>query len=107
MSTILKHSRYKPAIGGHAPGDLRDAFGEAVDAYEQWEDGAPEPTVELREQPVPISTVCGLLWNCADQLPGLLANQLRDLYRWPDEPPPSNTYGAAARRLKAMIAEAA
>jgi hypothetical protein len=30
--SILINSRYNPARGGHAPGDLRTAFEEAVEA---------------------------------------------------------------------------
>jgi hypothetical protein len=49
-AAILVKSSYNPAVGGHAPGDIRDAFAEAVDAYERWDDGDPEPTVEVRDQ---------------------------------------------------------
>jgi hypothetical protein len=102
MPSVLNGSFYRAAGGGHAPGDLRDAFCEAVDAFEQWEYGAAEPTVELREQVVPVSQVFGLLWNCSDILPGTVWDQLGDIAR-SDDPPSRRTYGAAARWLKARI----
>ena len=67
-------SFYKPARGGHAPGDLRDAFSASLEAFDLWEDGEPEPTVELRDKQVRISEVCGLLWNCSDTMPSTLCS---------------------------------
>ncbi len=97
---ILRSSSYNPARGGHAPNDVREAFMEAVDAFADWRDGAPEPTVEVREQDVPISAVCGLLWNCHDALPSLLRSVLEDvgIER-------CGSYASAARYLKPAIAE--
>ena len=94
-------SFYTPARGGHAPGDLRDAFCEAVDAYEDWKEGDPEPTVELRDKQVLISTVFGLLWNCSDTLPGMVWKQACDLGA--DEVAKRGTYSAVARWMKPMI----
>src|SRR5919205_790634 len=71
MTTILHHSRYNPARGGHAPGDLRDAFCEAIEAMRLWDGNGPEPTVELRDRSVAVSEVCGLLWNCSDVMSSL------------------------------------
>jgi hypothetical protein len=45
-------SSYNARLGGHAPGDLRDAFS-ALDAFQDWEAGTPEPTVKLRDGDVP------------------------------------------------------
>jgi hypothetical protein len=93
MSPILKGSAFQPAKGGHAPGDVREAFCEAVDAFEERQNGAPEPTVELREQQLPISAIFGLLWNCSDILPGTLWSQLEDVAGH-DDLPKRRTYGA-------------
>ena len=95
---VLTGSYYVPARGGHAPGDIRDAFAEALDAYEDWADGEPEPTVELRDKQVPISAVFGLLWNCSDILPDAMWRQAADLGA--DESAKSHTYSAIARWLK-------
>ena len=99
MST-LHGSFYSPARGGHAPGDLRDAFAEAVDAFAAWRDGDAEPRVEVRERPVPISALCGLLWNCRDALPSLLRTALEDagFER-------CGSYASAARQMKAAIVQ--
>jgi hypothetical protein len=100
---LLIKSFYAPARGGHAPGDVRDAFVEAVDAYEAWEDGTPEPTVDVRDQPIRISVVCGLVWNCTDVMPGRLYDHLANLVRWPEDMTQRRTYAAGARLLKSMI----
>ena len=103
MTVLLKGSSYLPSRGGHAPGDVRDAFLEALDIYVNREVGAAEPMVELREQQVSLCQLCGLLWNCTDILPGFwwdTACGLAEANRrdWPR----SRTYGATARWLKAM-----
>jgi hypothetical protein len=104
--SILQHSFFHPARGGHAPGNLRDAFCGAVDAYEPWADGDPEPTVEIRDRELKITAICGLLWNCSDIMPYLLYDQINDLMRLPMEMPQRRTYAVGARLLKAMIASA-
>ncbi len=59
---------------GHAPGHIRSAFLDAVEAYSGWNDGDPEPCVEVEihyePRSTPISRVCGMLWNCTDIIPG-------------------------------------
>ena len=101
MASILTGSLYSPARGGHAPGDVRNAFFAAVEAYDTWEISEPEPTVELRGQRVPISQMCGLLWNCTDTMPNLLCGHFRDC----DEPVPGS-YAVAARLLRSRIRNA-
>jgi len=77
-TTNYTHGRH----GGHAPGHICDAFIAAIDAFEAWKDGEPEPTVEheVHNQPVEItiSQACGLVWNCSDILPNLVVRQLED-----------------------------
>jgi len=70
---------------------------EAIPAYIAWEDGTPEPTVELREQQVTISQLCGLLWNCHDILPSGAIFELDGC----DADLKSQTYASAARWMKA------
>ena len=103
-NAVLNHSFYKPARGGHAPGDLRNAFLEAIEAYEAWETGEPEPTVELRERQMCLPEVCGLLWNCSDIMPGLDQRHLENML--PDPEGSCFTYARAARALRAAIAAA-
>ena len=89
---------------GHAPGHIREAFLNAIEEFMAWNDGEPEPTVDVEFDYVPnttpISAVCGLLWNCTDILPGSVYRDLRDgaqieLRR--------QTYAAAAQGMRAVI----
>lgn len=65
----LVRSSCKPSRGGHAPGDIRHAFLRAISAFYEWTPRTPEPVVRVRGRAVPLSEVCGLLWNCTDTLP--------------------------------------
>lgn len=88
---------------GHAPGHIRSAFLDAVDAYTDWSDGEPEPSVEVEihyePRAVPIGRVCSMLWNCTDIIPGSAFDELTgnglDVGR--------RTYAACARAMKAKI----
>jgi len=111
--SLLK-GNYSPRSGGHAPGDVRDAFLEAVNEYANSEAGSPEPVVELREQQVTLSKLCGLLWNCSDAMPGSGWNQVCHVAgcephgpREDEGGPRRRTYGAVARWLKATIRQRA
>lgn len=110
ITAILKGSAFSPARGGHAPGDLRDAFSDALEAYSaaldpygQWPVGKREPEVELREQSVPISKIFGLLWNCSDTVLGWMVDEITDIAR-DDKLPPSRTYGGFSRWLRGRMA---
>lgn len=102
--SILMQSRYNPARGGHAPNDIRDAFLEAIEAFEKWKDGESEPTVDVDGSDIPISQVCGLLWNCTDILPGAAVVSLRDLDS--DNELQRSSYAGGARFLRDRIAAA-
>lgn len=107
-AAVLRGSFDDATTGGHAPGDLRDAFLEAIDAFDAWQPGEPEPVVEVREQQLPISRICRLLWNCNDILPGLVWDEIAGNWESPPssadyDGPKSRTYGAAARWLKEQI----
>lgn len=88
---------------GHAPGHIRSAFLDAVEAYAAWNDGEPEPCVDVdvryEPRPTPIGRVCGMLWNCSDIIPGDAFDTLEgcgvDVHR--------RTYAACARALKYEI----
>lgn len=94
-SPIFFKSYYQPRRGGHAPGDIRAALFEAVEAYEIWEDNTPEPVIEIRGQSLPISRVCGMLWNCTDIMPWLTCSALELRH--------GSTYAQGARHLKSLI----
>lgn len=93
--SILMTSRYASARNSHAPGDLRDAFLEALDLLIHAPLGAPPPTAELRGARIQMGALCGLLWNCTDQLPGHVRADL-DALGFTGR----SSYGAAARWLR-------
>jgi hypothetical protein len=88
---------------GHAPGHFRDAFCDAVEAFNQWDGTGAEPMVdfEVNYQPkrITISEACGLVWNCTDIMPSAVVDRLRDLGI------KSNTYAAGARAMRQWIAD--
>jgi hypothetical protein len=71
-----------------------------VDEFAAWKAGEPEPHIDLRERSVPISVLCGLLWNCRDTLPSLVCTMLADagIER-------CGSYASAARQMRAAIAK--
>ena len=100
--SLLIGSCYSPGRGGHAPGDLRDAFADAVDAFEAWGGGDPGPTIEVRGARLTVSAICGLLWNCSDIMPPTMRQRLNYLTKRPPDGLPGNTYAAGARLLKSL-----
>jgi hypothetical protein len=106
MSLICSHATFCPSRGGHAPGHIRDAFLEAIEAYADWEAGHPEPVVHLGWTTLSISRICGLVWNCRDILPGMACRELADLDVWSDKRqvfPEGSTYARGARALLELI----
>lgn len=106
--SILISSRYRPARGGHAPNDIRDAILAALEDLRGWAPGAPEPTTEVRERQVPLSVLCGLLWNCTDTLPSSDGAEVWSFVeRYGDGYEAGRraswSYGRAARALKAVF----
>jgi|GEM_PF-2736523 len=102
--SVLVRSFYKPGRGGHAPDDIRDVFLNAIEAYAAWEDGEPEPQVEVRGRPMRLSEVCSLLWNCRDTMPGIDRDHLEGMLCWPQ--PSCGSYARAARALKDAVGRA-
>jgi len=101
MRTTYKHNRR----GGHCPGHVRDTFLAAIDAYLDWNDGDPEPTVEFEvnyePRPILISKAARQVWNCSDVLPSLAVAALEDAGIEIGR----RTYAAAARSMtRAMSA---
>ena len=94
--SMLKGSRFEPSRGGHAPGDVRDAFQEAVESWADWEpETKPEPVVDLRDKPTPITAVINLLWNCTDIMPSDLCD-CADM-------PAGSTYAQGARQMSRAV----
>jgi len=87
----------------HAPGHVREMFRDAIEAFVNWNDGQPEPTVtyEVNYEPhqITISQGCGLLWNCKDVLPRADYDHLG----YCGIEPKSQTYAAAAHAMLQAI----
>jgi hypothetical protein len=98
-----KESSMKRPYSGHAPGHVRDTFGEAVEAFYHWNGTDPEPTVEFEVHHEPrqitLSEACTLVWNVSDIMPGWMVDLLReyDLQK--------TTYAAGARAMRRWINE--
>lgn len=54
---------------GHAPITLQNAFHDALEAFEEWEEGNEEPLVAVEGRAVPISYIFAHMGACTDQLP--------------------------------------
>ena len=98
--------RNAPLRHGHAPGHVRETFGDAVEAFMAWNPGESEPVVtfEIGYEPheIPISCACTLVWNCVDIIPGRLHRELCEDARLDIK---SQTYAACARAMRASIRE--
>ncbi|WP_316216745.1 hypothetical protein [Bradyrhizobium sp. SZCCHNR3003] len=90
---------------GHAPGHVRDTFGEAVEAFYHWNGTDPEPTVEFEvhyePRQVSLSEACNLVWNVSDIMPGWMV----DLLRGNELDLKASTYAAGARAMHRWIKE--
>ncbi|WP_146604441.1 hypothetical protein [Rhodoplanes roseus] len=99
--TTLQSSKYNPSRGGRAPNDLHAGFDDAVQAVLAWDNGQPEPAVEIRGSDISVREICGLLWNCTDFLPAAVCADLNEM---DDEfPLRGASYARGARCLKAII----
>jgi transcriptional regulator with XRE-family HTH domain len=97
--------RYQPGRGGHAPGQLREAFLEWVEESIQRETDSPLPsTVTINDEPRPVSWLFGQLWNCSDALPRHTYDDVNDILNSENTLPiDRQTYAAAVRALKPLI----
>ena len=102
---MLKHvnSYFDPARGGHAPSDLRDAFAEAVEASIARSDPDEPLEIEVRNEVVTSKSVCGMLWNCTDMMPGHLCQAFEDVSGIDEPLTRGSTYAQGARTLKPLV----
>src|SRR4051794_1682549 len=75
MSTRHNIKRIRAELS-HA--DMRGALTDIVSAYEDWEEGEAEPTIELGGRHVPISAACRLLSNYSDLMPNRVSDWVRE-----------------------------
>lgn len=83
--------RFQPQTGGHAPGDLRDAFLVGVERV------AAGKAVDRPE----LERLCGQLWNCTDVLPKAWRDDVAGFTGADDRV--AFSYASAARRVKARL----
>jgi hypothetical protein len=63
---------------GHAPITLQHVFGDALEAYDAWEDERAEPMVIYEDKIVPIGTIFESMRECTDILPRTMADLVAD-----------------------------
>lgn len=63
---------------GHAPITLQQLFGDALEAFDAWEDERAEPMVIYEDHVVPIGAVFESMRDCTDILPHTLADIIAD-----------------------------
>jgi hypothetical protein len=90
---------------GHAPITLQQVFGDALEAFDAWEDERAEPMVIYEDKIVPIGTVFDSMRECTDILPRTMADIVADtLARNPAAVGTDIvTFGDAARLAVALV----
>jgi hypothetical protein len=97
-----------PLHEGHAPIFLHYAFEDALDAFEAWRPGEPEPVVDCDGKATAISAVFGRMRTCTDILPVRILDEIAaaiDPDALEELTPNSTTYAEAARVLRALCVE--
>lgn len=91
---------------GHAPITLHQLFRDALDAYEDWGDGATEPEVVFETTPVRISQVFDALKECTDIVPVNVIGDITERLTKPWEgegPLDEMTFSTAARVMSVLV----
>ncbi|CAN1722806.1 conserved protein of unknown function [Hyphomicrobium sp. 1Nfss2.1] len=92
-----------PIHTGHASGNVRRTFLDAIHEFYDWPEGECEPTVEFEvnseSQSITVSAACGPVWNCTDAVPVYYRNMLSDC----GVETRGCTYAAAAQALRARV----
>jgi hypothetical protein len=84
------------------------AFQDALESFETWRHGEPEPSVDCDGKQTAISAVFGRMRTCTDIMPVRIVDDVQALV---DDPTlakldgPSATYAEAARILRAHCVE--
>ncbi len=94
-----------PLHEGHAPITLQQLFGDALHAFDAWDDERAEPAVIFEDHLVPISTVFESMRACTDLLPRTMADIVVE--KIADDPkataPENLTFADAARIAGTLI----
>jgi hypothetical protein len=91
------------SYSGHAPGHVRQAFEDAVEAMIKWHGSGREPTVDFEinyePRPITLAQACTLVSRCTDCLPGWIADELSE------HGLKTRTYAAGARAMRVWLRE--
>ncbi len=101
-------TRTLPALHeGHAPYHLHQAFSDALDAFETWLPGQPEPRVLVEGRTVPVSAVFGRMRTCDDLLPTRIADVVFSIIPTDSVSAPEGqlTYAIVAAPLRARCVD--
>ena len=87
------------------PGELRDAFSNAIGQYGDWRREESEAEVSLNMQAVAISAVCELVSKFEDPMPDDLWHRLATVTPGGEDLPNDRSYRSGARFLARLIKE--
>ncbi|MEI2297388.1 hypothetical protein [Ensifer sp. MJa1] len=90
---------------GHAPITLQNLFRDALEAYDDWGEGMPEPVVSYEGKLIAISEVFDWMKPCTDIMPANLIGIVTDRLNKPwsgDGPLDEMTFSTAARVMSVM-----
>lgn len=91
---------------GHAPITLHQLFRDALEAYDDWVEGADAPVAYYQGMPVPIDVVFDHMRNCTDILPNNMVSAITERLTKPwssDSPLDEMTFSTAARVMCVLI----
>ncbi len=90
---------------GHAPITLHQLFRDALEAYDDWVEGADTPVVYYQGMPVLIGHVFDHMRNCTDILPNNMVSAITERLRKPwssDSALDEMTFSTAARVMSIL-----
>ncbi|MCA1440891.1 hypothetical protein I6F07_11875 [Ensifer sp. IC4062] len=100
-------TNFLPALyEGHAPITLQNLFRDALEAYDDWDEGMPEPTVPYEGKVLPISKVFDWMKPCTDIMPANMLGIVTDRLSKPwsgDGPLDEMTFSTAARVMSVLV----
>ncbi|MBP2234109.1 hypothetical protein J2Z31_000599 [Sinorhizobium kostiense] len=91
---------------GHAPITLQTLFRDALEAYEDWGEGMPEPIVSFEGKVLPISAVFEWMKPCTDIMPANMIGIVTDRLTKPwsgSGPLDKMTFSTAARVMSVLV----
>ena len=91
---------------GHAPITLQHLFRDALDAFDDWTNGDPEPVVFFEDRPVPIDVVFRAMRGCTDIVPDAMIGIVLDNLTKPwqgEDAFDRMTFSTAARIMSVLV----